>query len=476
MKADNKKRSLQKSILITGTVNCSLVETKTLFNQEYSVLPVVMMVEGSYQPFVEELSEPAKIYFSSHELKASARAWNGRPACINHPEGVGTFNSPENYEKSWVGFVFNVRYEDTKRRLKGDLWVEEGRGSFIKEMVKKGDHVDVSIGVFSDLVPSNNKESDFMLTNITPDHLAILPDSKGACNWGDGCGIRAKESEAKEILVARTPDYDGREDIPWAEVDKSLTAFSKGYQANKKLLVASDDGKNTPNLVGSEIDKLSKGEKQWIASKTLLGSPQASSVEDLLFLPVVNPITNKLNIEALKEVASGKVKSMGNSMTKASAVSKAESLLNSNPKRTIKGEKMTECAEQNTELEKQKKMEVPAPSKKLSMKEYLDQAPDEYRDYMVNSMKAYEANKAKNISVIVSCKAVKFCEEALNNVSDMSLLESISSLVSAFDNYEQNNKKGVASDDHDYQLRAQTAYDNYSPKLDYVPFYDAPKK
>lgn len=83
----------------------------------------------------------------------------------------------------------------------------------------------------------------------------------------------------KDQSYVRTPSFCGVESLPWKDVDVSLEAFCKAC---------------------GHTGDMSQLTKDWITERTLLGDAKADSEEDLIFFPVVNPKTNKLNEDALR--------------------------------------------------------------------------------------------------------------------------------------------------------------------------------
>jgi hypothetical protein len=121
---------------------------------------------------------------------------------------------------------------------------------------------------------------------------------------------------ANILSTARTPDYSGTETSSWGSVDKSLGAYATACTHAM--------GSECSGAVGS----MSSEQKHWIASKSLLGDPAASTASDLIFFPVVNPRTNKLNEGALHAVISGRgAQAKIPDSAKTSAQNKARSLL-----------------------------------------------------------------------------------------------------------------------------------------------------
>jgi len=94
--------------------------------------------------------------------------------------------------------------------------------------------------------------------------------------------------------AARTPKYVGVETTSWSA--PSLADMIAGYVKHT--------GGDKPE---SSITKdLPSAVKTWIASKSLLGEATADDTRDLIFFPVVNPSTDKLNENALRAVLGGR--------------------------------------------------------------------------------------------------------------------------------------------------------------------------
>lgn len=245
-------------IAVTGAVSFADTETfkeADLLGNPHTILPAVLMVEGAYYPDVASNESPSSLHFSSNELKESVNTWNGRPVALNHPDQKDTCNSPETFDKQWVGYVFNTRYDDQSRSLKADLWIDNNRGKFITKRVKNGEHIDVSIGAFGDLIPPRSSAPDvnydYSMSNIVGDHLAVLPDGVGACSWKDGCGIRAK---------AYCPG-GGKRDKPRPLINNK----------NEKDEVMADCDKKVDEVVekiGAAVDKAAEAKPMVEASKS----------------------------------------------------------------------------------------------------------------------------------------------------------------------------------------------------------------
>lgn len=306
--------------------------TMVTANAEVSGLVSIRKFKGEDHLVVPVIAVKAKVLngelLPAEEIARFIEAWNGIPVTVGHPEVNGKFvsaRSPEVFEQESIGFLFNARFEND--RLKAEMWIRlkdvENAEEDVKKAVenlKRGIPTDVSTGYFAEVVPEegtfNGEKFIGIQINIVPDHLAILPNERGACSWEDGCGaprinredqntnntIGESMSEQKVVLNllkrARTPKFNGTETTPWSDVDKSLDAFVNGYF---KAI-----GEERPDDFPSRVEDMPQTAKDWIASKTLLGDPDADTVDELIFFPVVNPSTDRLNRGALRAVLSGR--------------------------------------------------------------------------------------------------------------------------------------------------------------------------
>lgn len=258
--------------------------------REYAIIPIIALREGVL--FGANYDEPQ--YVPAQEIEKTAIAWNGRPLTRRHPEVNGQLvpaGSPGIFDTQVIGFLFNADFQQDKLRI--EAWIDKEHGSDVIEraqMAKSGEKIEVSTGYFSSDV---DQEGEFkgqsfnsVQTNLVPDHLAVLAaGEKGACSWEDGCGAMRVNLRSN----ARRPKFSGTENDSWEDVDKSFTAYAQGYLKS----VGSDE--SPPGNVSDAPAKM----KQWIASKTLLGNAKAENEDDLIFFPIVNPSTNKLNRSAL---------------------------------------------------------------------------------------------------------------------------------------------------------------------------------
>lgn len=169
----------------------SLVKIMQLDGRDYYVGPVILCKEC----VMNGLLYPEDV------LNDHPQRWNGQPLIVQHPFDKNnkpiSVNSPMVIAKHKVGYVFNSMWDSSLKALKAEAWIDKLKveESFPKLYAKleANQNVDVSTGLFSDTIVKsgifNNKKYVGIATNIIPDHLAILPDEKGACSWEDGAGL-----------------------------------------------------------------------------------------------------------------------------------------------------------------------------------------------------------------------------------------------------------------------------------------------
>ena len=179
----------------TGTTDSGAIRTETFRGREYTVVPVVALVEGIVQGLNALQGECA----SADEFAKYPVTWNGRPVTLNHPTANGTLvsaNDPVILEEFQIGFLANTYRDDDK--LKTEAWLDEelitelGADDMLTSLKAGEEHTEVSTGLFTDTIASNGKFNGktyaVAWSGVVPDHLAFLPDSIGACSVADGCG------------------------------------------------------------------------------------------------------------------------------------------------------------------------------------------------------------------------------------------------------------------------------------------------
>jgi hypothetical protein len=313
-----------KSLQIKNTIQAYTPERITFDGRDCLKVPAVILTEGVH------IGSAGAAFYSLELLQQHVSLWNGVPVCVDHPDNHGemtTINDPQEFDSRAVGRLFDARMDN--RALKANLYLYVDRlqalGNGLYNDIAGGRPVEVSTGMnYATRTASGgvwaNEEYDFSVLTMQPDHLALLTEAQGACSWRDGCGVRNKKggsnmNDADGVTAnVRTPSYDGVEDKPWADIDKSLSAYIAGYYKHT-------NAKKPDEPVTSASDMPAQM-KRWIARKTLAGDANATTAAGLISYPVVNPMTNKLNKRALIAV-----KSRASAQGREDLVSKANALL-----------------------------------------------------------------------------------------------------------------------------------------------------
>jgi len=202
---------------LSTTADTSAVRQETWNGRDYTVVPVVALVEGVLQGLNAENPEFAPY----SEFAKFPDGWNGRPVVMNHPMVNGQLvsaNSPEVLTDWQMGFMFNSVGEDKK--LKTEAWIDNGLvaekgGEFqstLDRLIANGEPVEVSTGLYTEITAENSsfKGNTYKgrWQNVVPDHLAILSaGSTGACSVEDGCGaprLNAVANMAQGMRVANS--------------------------------------------------------------------------------------------------------------------------------------------------------------------------------------------------------------------------------------------------------------------------------
>jgi len=168
----------------------------------------VMLVEG-----VHHGSGSDPVFYPSEVIMQSAADWNRMPVPVYHPtnqdgDHVLCNDNPKIANEWSVGWIENARFLNGK--LHAEVWINiedaNQRHPGLIDLLDAGEQMDVSTGLLalSDETPGtwNDESYAATITQIIPDHLALLPGTQGACSWDDGCGIRVnKTSQTNKPIV-----------------------------------------------------------------------------------------------------------------------------------------------------------------------------------------------------------------------------------------------------------------------------------
>jgi hypothetical protein len=161
---------------------------------DYIVAPMTIIVPGVLA------GSDGPMLYPPEEVSTNVSGWNDIPITNYHPQSNGRPASASKvgiWEKQGLGHLRNARFEDG--RLKADGWFGLVRTQKINNQVyaalKYGKQLEVSTGLRVTKLKApagsihNGRGYTLIATEYIPDHLAVLPDQKGACSIEDGCGV-----------------------------------------------------------------------------------------------------------------------------------------------------------------------------------------------------------------------------------------------------------------------------------------------
>jgi hypothetical protein len=196
---------------LTCNLKPAEVRMDTLEGREHMVVPMVMLVEGVHE------GSGGPLLYTANEMKETPIAWNHKPIVVYHPQANGEFVSaadPVVLSKRKIGVILNTRFEQTENGpgLKAEAWLEPNRikavDDRVGEAIQNGEMVELSTGLWVDVEPVEGdwkgEHYDAIAVNHRPDHLAILPDVKGACSIADGAGLLRVNAENKSLRLGNS--------------------------------------------------------------------------------------------------------------------------------------------------------------------------------------------------------------------------------------------------------------------------------
>lgn len=169
----------------------------TLNNRDYLTAPAVLIVQGVLNGG----------YIDASELHPTD--WNNVPVVINHPldsQGAPmSARTPEVLATSGVGHLYHARLGTGSRQghpvtsLQAELWLDiahvqtvGGEAVQAMAMLEAQTPLELSTGFYSQAEATHGQfygvPYEEVHRDLRPDHLALLPNGVGACDWQSGCG------------------------------------------------------------------------------------------------------------------------------------------------------------------------------------------------------------------------------------------------------------------------------------------------
>lgn len=395
-----------------------IVRHDTMAGKNYLVAPMVMLTEGVH------CGTEGAGYYPANILKKNPGVWNMKPIVVYHPQingqGVSACD-PQILSNRQVGVILNTKWKDGK--LKAEAWLEEERckavDNRIYDAITNEAMMELSTGLVADVDENEgeweNERYDWAITNIMPDHLALLPDKQGACSIKDGAGfLRLNEAKGdvnkiKEMIneishgIIRDALYSilkQKSDTAWIEaVYNEFFIYEDGGQLYKQ------DYKEVNNEVTFDGDPVVV--KRIVEYRT----------EDGTFVANTN-VKKGSDMNKEKVVQS----LIDNEMTKWTEKDKEylmnqdeEVLANFAPiEAVVESTTSTESEDTEVVANEPEKNVTNEPPKKKTVEEFINNdVPEEFRDMLMSGVAAHQAAKSQLVTKIMANERNKFTKEQL---------------------------------------------------------------
>lgn len=176
-----------------GEIAANSVRRERSGGRDWLVAPVSMIVPGVLP------GSRGALYYPDDEVASSAPAWDGVPITVGHPRGGSGYVTAKDKSVLDRQGIGEVRASTFNGKLRAEAWIDVARAARVDRRVvdnlEANGQMEVSTGLFTDNEPAQNgahhngRAYAATARRYRPDHLAILPDERGACSVQDGCGL-----------------------------------------------------------------------------------------------------------------------------------------------------------------------------------------------------------------------------------------------------------------------------------------------
>jgi len=183
-----------------------VVRHDSMEDRDWLVGPVQMITEGVHN------GSDGPIFYPAAELAKMTAVWNHKPVVVYHPQrnGIGVSAcDPVELTARKIGVLMKTTFNDESKKLGAEAWLDPSRirtvDNRVAEAIENNEVMEVSTGLFMDLerTPGEWNGESYIGTarNIQPDHLAVLPDLKGACSIADGAGLLRMNQSGDDLII-----------------------------------------------------------------------------------------------------------------------------------------------------------------------------------------------------------------------------------------------------------------------------------
>lgn len=439
------------------------VRNDRMEDKDWLVVPMVMLVEGVHS------GSCGALYYPKEELEKTPASWNHKPVVVYHPNGP-TACDPDVITNRKVGVIMNTKFDGGK--LKAEAWLDPDRikkiDNRIADAIENKSMMELSTGLFTDLEGPDGdwgqEHYDAIAVNYRPDHLALLPDMKGACSMEDGAGFLRLNSEKEKktedgisklwadtyfpVLRAAGIDttkltsnelshsavfmqLDGlvrkKNSNAWIEevFDSFLCYSVNGELFKQEYEVGKDDVitlKDTPEPVVRVVQyKTKSGTFLEVKNDNQDGKEQSMNKDELIKKLLENGDSgwtdkDKEILNSMDEKVLGVIVEKVDNRAAAEAAEKKkaeEEAAKNKAAETKKAETKTESAAvTTTNVAVENKTE---PKKPMTEEEYIATAPKNIQNVLTRGLKAYNSEVSRLIKIIKSNPKCSFSDEYLQN-------------------------------------------------------------
>ena len=424
------------------TVNLSGPRTRreTFEGRQYLVAPMVMLTEGVHE------GSAGPLLYRNEDLAKTPEVWNHKPIVVYHPQinGVGVSAcDPDILTNRKIGYVFNTTFKDGK--LIAEAWLDIERTAAVDERIlnalEAGQMVELSTGLFTDNLDEsgtwNGEDYIGVAVNHRPDHLAILPDKKGACSIKDGAGLLRNEASHETIrgmiysaLLARVSG----DDVFLEAVYNEFFIYHAGGKLFKLDYSATDTEvtlEGDPVEVVRVIEYRTTG-GEFVGNHT---SDKESDVDKSKFVKalIANSEWTEDDRSFLMGLTEAQLRKMAPKLNEDGEEEKDEDPKDPEPKPEADDKKDTDKTERPAEPSDDSEAPAQNQAKSVTVQEYINNAPPQVRDMLASGLRAHEAQKKDLVSTITANERNTFTEKQLNEMS-LEQLQQLARLAGPVDN------------------------------------------
>jgi len=406
------------------TVNVKpVVRNDVMEGRSWIVAPMVEITEGVHN------GSDGPIFYSAAELSKGLATWNHRPVVVYHPRG-GSASTPPELTARKIGVTMSTTFNDAK--VKAEAWLDPERiavvDNRVAEAIEKNETMELSTGLYMELERVkgvwNGEEYIGSAKNLSLDHLALLPDLKGACSIEDGAGfLRLNEMSHGNVRSLLSSALREMNESAWIEevydnffiFEDTGKLYQQSYMENDAGISISADKSEVKRVV--EYRKVS--DDAFVGNKNDINLVKGSEMDktkvvEALIANERTPwkATDKETLLAMNEVALEQLTNAGKEPEVKEVIKEVPAVVN-----------VAEAVTTNTVVVK----------KELTADEYIANAPAPVREVLNASMAMLKQERAQMIATIKQNDRNAFSDVFLNEMA-MDDLAALARLAAPIEN------------------------------------------